>query len=157
MMKVLRSLGLDVKHHGWGRDGTVDPYEAGFCNYIDRDVVLHQVRDPLKVIGSLVHVDYVRAGVRWLGWSENQEVRYNLRSRMRWWVEWTDLCDRLADFTYRIEAFPSEHFDIPTDWNHKGHYEPVTWKAMLDASLHLSRRVVEKREGYGYGPDCDHG
>ncbi len=111
---VLRRLGLDVGHERIGRDGVISwalavddaaPPWGPRGRDLSFDVVLHQVREPLRVMNSTVtfreeswrfiarHVPY-RAG-----------APLPLRAAA-YWYHWNVAAERHASLTYRIEDLP---------------------------------------------------
>ena len=145
--KVLRAWGLDIKHHGSGEDGIVDPYAPGqypwMLDPLDT-LVLHQVRNPYKVVRSLAACGWMNAATKWLGWAEATQ---SLRHRVDFYLEWTGLCDRISAWRYRVEDLPLCRHNVPTDDNHID-TPPVDWSELN----RLSRALLSSRARY-YGYD----
>lgn len=111
--KVLQLAGLDVEHEALGKDGSVSwplafasdsyPECQQSVKYPEFDVVLHQVRHPLKVIKSFMTVaspyswDYV---YRQTPITPDLSL---LDRRVRYWYYWNLQAESIADMTYRIE------------------------------------------------------
>jgi len=113
--KVLRALGKDVIHETHpGSDGLVSwhPVFDGHppprpdliteVKHKDFDVLLHQVRHPLKTIGSSMalaqqsrsHAERV-LGIRW--------GKNDIRGATECWIKWNREAERVAQFTYKVE------------------------------------------------------
>jgi len=122
--KVLGLAGLDVGHEKDGRHGRVDwrcvhdPSARG--RY---DVVLHQVRHPLRVIESF----HTAGKVSWRLVSKADPAIVGgplLRDCARYWVRWNLAAEEMASMTYRVEdmgfvlpsIFESCGIDLRADW-----------------------------------------
>ena len=111
--EVLSECGLDVGHEAVGNDVTVGfMYACEKVKFADfdgvgtYDTILHQVREPLAVIGSCqtLRTSSWRVIFEELGWlasdmagnSEGAHERMVLKRCMRFWLEWNRKCARLA-------------------------------------------------------------
>ena len=116
MSRILTAAGMTVPHEQMGRDGTVSSFftvddywyargahRDGRRSTWSFDIVAHQVRHPLGVIGSLAEYGYAQ----WWHWQEKHTgVSMDLdpvERATRFWLRWTELADEHADMTYPIE------------------------------------------------------
>lgn len=112
--EVLRQMGLKVEHEKMGRDGTVSSWFAVDDYYYPRahggrradfhfDLVVHQVRHPLDVIGSLE----TAMNPAWWHWQQahtgiSKESEY---PGSRFWLAWNERCEaQPTDLSLRVEA-----------------------------------------------------
>jgi hypothetical protein len=125
--------------------------------------VLHQVRNPLKVIASLS----VLRDVDWAFISKHVNMDYccdDLERRCTFWLEWTQMADMQAKFRYRVEDIEKEWPRIfrvaggwqnwtpaaesqPRDYNTRKH-EGLTWPELLQSDL--GEQVAKRAMLYGY-------
>lgn len=187
MSTVLRASGLDVSHDydGMGLSGTVSwlmtPGDADWAPWgpLSKDYnfrhILHQVRDPLKVIQSFYNFP-PRATWEWVSLfiPEMSPSDSNLTKCAKYWYYWNLIAEKRAELTYRIEDFDTDYqivgdqigwtFDkqavgsISTMTNTKDlpSYRVITWQILkdeLDADLYDKVRSLALR--YGYTPDQD--
>ena len=119
--KLLRECGLDILHEDWrGKDGIScwpyavdDPILDDYGSWKQRgsltqyDVILHQVREPLVSIRSVEPEPE---------WTKRFRERHlpdfkhdnPLVQGMRAWTGWNELCDKISDWTYRVEDLPND-------------------------------------------------
>lgn len=183
--RVLQKAGLDVEHEGYGKDGSVSfilafepdwyPCYHDEDNVIKEfDVVLHQVRHPLKVIKSFMTVasdatwDYVYHHIPITS-------DMNLIDRtVRYWYYWNLQAESISEMTYRIENLQYRWSEfckrmgikmryprnIPTNTNHKTgtkihrpkkfkRAKQLMWKDIKKNSG-FYYKVVELGRRYGY-------
>lgn len=112
--EVLRQMGVKVEHERMGRDGTVSSWFTVDDYYYPRahggrradfefDCVVHQVRHPLDVIGSLE----TAMNPAWWHWQQahtgiSKESDY---PGARFWLAWNEMCEQQpTDLAYRVEA-----------------------------------------------------
>lgn len=175
---VLRSLGLDVVHEGLGKDGSVSAFLGNPTATAEQlppwhppgaehyDLVLHQVRHPVAVVGSMQ-----TAGAHF--WKFVRDVggvpgSGDVRHAMAFWIAWNQRIEKQADARYRIEHVSwrqlcawlpiqwNEHSadaikKVPTDTNtRKERYRPLTWRIlrMIDATLCAEIREMAIQYGY---------
>lgn len=123
--RLLTTAGLDFRHHNIGDDGGAD-----WCLAVDGDVelpwgdpgrrssdfvfdvTLHQVRDPLAVIGSFGTATQESWEYIYRFTSARPEDS-TLRRSMIYWLEWNRLAEQKAAHTYRIEDLA----------------QPIVWKS----------------------------
>lgn len=168
---ALQRCGLDVGHERYGRDGIVSGfYAVDAPRYPGRhpnprplfDVVLHQVRHPLRTIAS------VTTG-RSMTWAQPFVPVEPGASTLRWacyyWLAWNRAAEGQAAFTYRIEALEAAWpklqealgFDagysvtagIPRAINARRHRR-VTWAGVHRAApeIYADIRALALRYGY---------
>jgi len=112
--KVLELSGLDVKHEGFGKDGSVSwPLAVNADEYPEYheevfklpkfDVVLHQTRHPLKTIKSFMVVASPSSWNFVYNHTPITEDMSLLDRAVRYWYYWNLQAESIADMTYRIE------------------------------------------------------
>lgn len=181
MATALKAAGINAGHEQVFTPGSVDPvtspkWKAGEVSWlaapftpIDEMPVLHQVRHPLKVIGSLLRHGLVQPG-------EGSYTLYAYRHlpglkalssaierAAYYWLHWNDLVTG-AELTYRVEALDEALLDricdlvgvegdtaralsIPRDLNSIASPVPVDW---ADVPQPLRSQVQEAGIRYGY-------
>jgi hypothetical protein len=171
MATVLRQCGLDVGHERPGRDGIVSSYycfEAAWYpgqHVAPRpafDVVLHQVRHPLRSIASIT------TGHSWKWTCQFLPVgpRAPLLRRACWnWLVFNEEAERQAIFTYRVEdleeawgeierllGFEADYrsiSDVPRDINARRH-RAVAWADVRRVAPGIYGRIRTAAKRYGY-------
>ncbi len=173
--KVLNALGVKVKHEAMGKDGIVSGTmackpEIGFQGppwpKEGFDTILHQVRDPLKVISS--NTTARRKGLVWL--EQYIPIKADmppLERSAKYWYYWNLIAENLTDRRYRIEDLPQiiDEFckwtgaknnikalnEIPRNINKRKH-TTYTWEdielAIENEDLYNKMRKMETRYGY---------
>ncbi len=154
---LLQSFGLDVRHEdpagkdgvaswlyavddGW-REGSV--HKGGWVYYRRGKTgnyfpILHQVRDPLNAIRS------ISVSPKWTQKFRARHIPIDMNkplvSGIISWVEWHKLCDKISQWTYRVEDLGN----------------PETWKIFKDLCglsidsefpEHLNKKINSKRSG----------
>ena len=178
---LLRAMGLDVGHETVGRDGTASwkhavsgtfvvkkRFRRGRVTEIDSsifDTVLHQVRDPVKVVASM----QTFGEATWLYMSEHTGVSMDqpaLARAMRGYIEWNRLIEPRAEWRFRIEELP-EVFDefcrrvgvdprpMPEVTRESrdargARYTPVTWEDLRAQDAPLANELAVMARAYGY-------
>lgn len=114
---ALRAAGVDCGHEEWwgpgptpgraGLDGDSSWLAVPFLEAFDGPV-LHQVRDPLAVVRSLVGIrmfsDAVHGAFRWFMFAHLPGLTGDdVTDAMRWYVEWNRRCEESATMRYRVE------------------------------------------------------
>ena len=177
---ALSALGVDAPHEAVGRDGCVSWKHAatGVFEYIGKGrkvlvedpgfhPVIHQVRDPLKVIASMQTFSLSS----WYYMARSVELRLTdppLLTAMRAWVGWNESIERRASWRFRIEdldsVFPELCRRIGIDTKVSGlpplpksrrdsrshRYRALTWSDLNQASPEWSVEVRAMAERYGY-------
>lgn len=116
--KVMQLSGLDIMHENVGYHGSASwlmavedvatPYGPG-CEGIKFQHVLHQVRDPLKVISSVYTTEpkcsweYIIKHIPQIRWTDPRIVKC-----AKYWYYWNLKSEEKAELTYRIEDLESE-------------------------------------------------
>ena len=154
--KVLRSLGYDIGHEEWARDGSVGYHLA----VIKPNNCFHQVRNPLDQISSMVEHG------SWGFANDVIDVEGNgIIGCMQYWLKWNKSLESFCVWRYRIEDFPivwDEFLDrighkkcdlpcISTDTNKRKknsiHY---SWADLFSKNRNLAQSILEKAKEYGY-------
>lgn len=169
--KVLQGLGLNVSHESKGKDGCVS--WKHLPKALDFDLVMHQVRNPLKVIGSS-HTINVRSKITLYG--QEDLPQNELRMFMFTWLKWTNIADGIADFIYRIEDLENvfkfileqineqgrlsepievtnEIPEVDKDTHSRSHlnkYKELNWGDLFNEDKMLAMQVMQKAKKYGY-------
>ena len=131
--QVLQRCGLDVGHEKMGADGIVSGF---YCFEADSypghnhpaprpdfDLILHQVRHPLKTIASIQ-----------TGHSSEWASQFILAEQdalpLRWacsyWLAYNESAERQAEFTYRIEDLEEAWPEIQQLLGFEYSFEPAT-------------------------------
>lgn len=169
---VLRKCGLDVGHEGLGESGIVSGFYCFDADWYpnDRhpvprpqfDLILHQVRHPLRVIASMQTTHSWEWACQFLPIDESapllQRCCYN-------WLIPNETAERQAAFTYRIEnlegvwselqrliGFDASYkiaASLPNDINSRPHGN-VTWNDVQKAVPEAYSTIVNAAERYGY-------
>jgi hypothetical protein len=175
---LLTAIGLDAPHESVGRDGCVSWKHAttGVFEYIGKGreltvedpgfaPVVHQVRDPLKVIASMQTFSLSS----WFYMAKTIELRLvdpPLVTAMRAWVGWNALIERRAGWRFRVEdldsVFPElcqrvgvSNARLPalpvSRRDSRAHrYQPLNWSDLEGASKEWAHEVRVMAERYGY-------
>ena len=163
---VLRQAGLMVNHERWDDAGIIGWQMT--CEELPSDaVVLHQVRHPLNVIGSM----QIISGNSWRLLCEHTSAKMEMEvveRGMRAYLGWNRLAESKAQYSYRVE-------DIATEWpricelaglgdtplpgvnkamNHRRNYTRQTWADLHDINVDLALDIAAYYRtlgGEGYG------
>jgi len=110
--KVFQKAGYDVRHEYYGREGIcswLHLYDLGKVYWLDTayklrdyDVILHQLRDPLKTISSMTAISDQAVEIieRIIG---RKVAGGMLRRAMSYWIELTERAAKRAQLWYRVE------------------------------------------------------
>jgi len=168
---VLRVCGLGVGHERLGIDGCVSGF---YCFETDHypgahvsprpkfDVILHQVREPLKSIASVT----TGRSRKWAQQFVNVEKDASpLRWACHYWLTWNKEAERQALFTYRVEALKdvwpklqealsfnapySLVSEIPKTINKRPH-RPCNWNQIKEAAPEIYDEIKDAAWRYGY-------
>jgi hypothetical protein len=167
---VLNRLGLNIGHEVAGLDGMADWH--GVANPAGYDIVLHQVRNPFKTIGSC----HTFAYYSWQFVCEH-EPRILLSDSltlkcMKYWLYWNEQAGKLARWTYRVEDLKNQTgkilglFDKPLNSvllsgidqidqqvhtrKNASNYRILTFKDLLAEDCQLATQIIQKAKDYGY-------
>jgi hypothetical protein len=164
MSLVFQQAGLDVGHELMGVDGVVD-YSLGPRARPNEFVVLHQVRQPIKVIANFTLVQ----PPTWRRIAQYYDlIREPVLHRcMQYWLEWNKLVEKKARWTYRIEDIdrvwpkicdeigiphcPEALEGIPRNQHTKaGKYEPRKWAELESVDSDMTKKIRDLAARYGY-------
>lgn len=175
--ELLKKNGFDVGHEQDGTDGIASwpmtitdgedpPWGPSFREY-KFDAIVHQVRNPVKVISSCHTIldkswNYIKKYI------PIKETDSKLIMCAKYWYYWNLRAENLANFTYRIEDidstlpkllkilrgkdYPSRLLDVSRDVNRRPHclisLEKVgrEEKELYDKIINLSLRYGYKKE-----------
>lgn len=106
--------------------------------------IIHHVRHPMKVINSMLGIGFFR-GEHYTPFSAFAQAHFlisgdEIADCIRWWVNWNQRCEEIADFSFRIEA-SRDH--IPDIFDLVGVELDDNWKKRLEA---LSKDGVNSRK-----------
>lgn len=150
--EALRRLGASVGHETWEVDGTVSWMEAPARR--PGVLVVHVVRHPLLVIGSLATI--APASLHVLA-AHVHGADMSLRGRAKIWLGWTTIAAAGAMETVPTEEFAekapgflrragiavrdtADHALVPKDMNSRPHAE-VTWEHLRKEDAFLATMV----------------
>ena len=121
-----------------------------------RGTVLHQVRDPVAVVRSLVGTRFFDRTDHYLEIvSRHLELTGDpVVDAMRYWIDWNERCERHADLTYRVEDLPDRLPDVVA------RIDPGRTEAVMAAAARISkstntRQRAEEIGSIGDLPDGD--
>jgi len=168
--------GLDVRHEVWGKDGIAWFGLASCCNFWRgfefcppetrrRHPVVHQVRHPLGVIGSLATFSeealrQIERSIPLRPANPHPLIRY-----MHVYLCYNRLAQGRACYTYRVENIRQEFdvlcrmagFDatlkpdfITSEQTHARPHRAVSWADLEKADASLASEVQAMAVGYGY-------
>jgi len=114
---ILSELGKDVQHEKFGADGIASWCLVADCdqavygpggNTITSDFAIgHQLRDPLKTIGSLT--TFNKASWRFITANSSVEMPRRIMHRaMRHWLDWNFRAGEKASYTWWLESLKEE-------------------------------------------------
>lgn len=168
---VLRTLGLQVEHERQGKEGSVTgQFWYGDWKLENYDIILHQVRNPLKVIASctkmrirnpkvITHLAEISGTKMTQQQAKNKVLRY-----MVTWLGFVKWVDSICAWRYRVEDMPNvfpkicEEFGLSTDTplpaipdnvNHLEH-RTLTYSDLRKLDKDLAEQIYAKACKYGY-------
>ena len=184
--QLLTRLGLDFGHEaacGWakGKDGKASwLLGAGYkaipfdgqppLDEFENPIILHQVRHPVGCISSSQKIaiyawEYIAKFIPLKRLNKENLIE----NCMRLWYYWNIRCEKLAEWTYRIENLEEiwEEFcqkinhpeliekkdmikDIPKNVGSSKPYTPITIDKMIEVNKRLARKIVKLARIYGY-------
>ena len=165
--KMLQTHGLRFGQETRGdqTDGTISYFKVHYPHKYD--VVLHQVRDPLKTISSAVTVLVKRTHNEFnilfdIDMADRNKSK--LYQVMQTWLMLTELAEERADWRYRIEDIDEVYPELcrrlkiqskegfpPQDKLVNSRLHPMlTWNDLDKEDFDLSQRIKEKARQYGY-------
>lgn len=167
--RLLNEVGIQVKHELEGKDGSVGAirWKGQVLDISIYDNVIHQVREPVKVISSLQASNPQTFGkyARMMGYPGMKLCGNKIEQATMAWLVYTNWADRVSEWWYRVEdmenAWPrilgyynKQHAipDVPKDINHRNH--PVLNMEDIErVSRSLAELVKIKGVQYGYYND----
>ena len=167
--KMVKAHGIEFGHEDQNlrkqADGTISFLELN--NTCKFDVILHQLRDPLKTISSSAKV-LVPKSCRQLCELLDIDKADQKKSKLYWtmltWLKFNEYAEKVAEWRYRIEDIdivylelcqrlriePRENFPPKnTSVNHRS-YPMLTWLDLNEEDFALNQRIKEKTKQYGY-------
>lgn len=172
--RLFAEHGFDVGHETWGRDGTScwqlaadDDFWRRFdqCPSELRTAhpAVHQVRNPLDVIGSLFTI--AESSFDQLSKAMPSAPTNTLHRAMMAWLYWNRLAQRRASYTYRVENIEAEfselcrragfkttlkpNFTTSKQTNSRPH-RAVTWGELEVVDSALTSEIKKQALAYGY-------
>lgn len=161
MTLLLKSTGLKVAHEGIGEDGSVNYF---YHNQIYPKIILHQVRNPLRVIPSLtVLSDKWKVQFSFFAGLKSGDMD-TIEGAALVWLAWIDRIEKCEpDFVYKIEevnenwpqicrligikpvSFPS-HVKKIGHKNHNWQSKGIDWPDLGCARNEVMKKSIQ----YGY-------
>ena len=188
--QVLRKCGADFAHETAGyKDGMAswfmppdDPsidqlWKCGQfkpCRVMEFRTVAHQVRHPLAVIRSWMSMPASRAQIEFIERHTTCSSRLSrLSFAMRYWLEWSLMCDTHSCYSYRVEQISksmpqlAKKADVPffeeAIWNTAptnttpNPARAVSWADLSECDAGLTKEIKDLASLYGYNGRCLHG
>jgi hypothetical protein len=190
-MHALRANGVDVRHEGFGEDGTVSwffsidapsPYNLptapgrstrahvgeGQRSDYEFETIIHLVRNPLKVIGSMVTA-MLTCEQQWL--MQNGMIEDTKPKLLRMMQAWNNInaeIEKIADYRVRLEDWTTEQrlWDklgrrmkrklvlpaIPVKNASRGIFKAkiVTVEDLVRQDVLLTKNIIKRARKYGY-------
>lgn len=174
MAKALNTIGLSVGHEELGGDGAVSAawtYDATWYPRFHQqgprpkfDLILHQVRFPLHVIGSVS----TSLPASWRFNCDNTPIEPSdpmLVRCAKYWYYWNLDAQAQAVYTYRIEALPEvwdevmSYLGVEADYEQVAHiskrtnrrkHMDVTWADLERVVPDLVKDIQQLALSYGY-------
>lgn len=159
---LLSAIGLDVKHEKAGKNGMAD-WHSAVIRQDEKTIILHQLRDPIKVMGSLTTFnpyswDYIN---KFIPMPDNL-----LQKCMLYWLYWNRLTTVIQSkpLLYQVELIHLEwdkichHInipettelpEIPKDMNHRNHPQ-LEWWQLEEQDQKLVDEIRKQAGLYGY-------
>jgi hypothetical protein len=155
---VLSELGKDVKHESLGSDGIASwclvadvedaVYGPGGATLDPSFVVGHQVRHPLKAIGSLT--TFNRSSWRFISDNSPELPRRIMHRAMKHWLDWNTRASDLASHTWKLEDLDTNQPSILNElgWD----VSPEEWKAAYERARHGANTGAARSENSLFNP-----
>ena len=174
--ELLSKCGLSVAHENIATDGCVSWLHVAHGTWLYNikkhhfDVVLHQVRDPLKVISSAMTLgdysfDYMYRHIKPV------IHKPRLKMVMHTWIQWNEIIEKKTNFVFQVEKavellplifekiniplnVDTLHFDVPVNINtRKGDYEEFSWEDIYNTDFDMAKTITHMAKKYGYNYD----
>lgn len=165
---LLRNAGVNVTHEVARKVGTIDWMYPVRNQDVSPRVVLHQVRNPYKVIQSLSALKETIWDARIYPNMPILKSEPWLVQRTKLWLYWSAVCEALSTATYRVEDETKAAFVLADAFNidqsridhskvdhainsHPTDLMPLSDQEMLDALPPAIARALRKSaRGFGY-------
>lgn len=167
--KIVKAHGIEFGHEDQNPenqiDGTISFLELN--NTCEFDVVLHQIRDPLKTISSSAKVLVPRSCHQLYGLldiDKADQEKSKLYRTMLTWLRFNERAEKVAEWRYRIEDIDEVYPELcqrlriepkkkflskNKNINHRS-YPILAWDDLDKEDFDLSQRIKEKAKQYGY-------
>ena len=168
--KIVKAHGIEFGHEDQNPenqiDGTISFLELN--NTCEFDVVLHQLRDPLKTISSATKVLVPRSCRRLYGLlniDKADQKKSKLYRTMLTWLRFNERAEKVAEWRYRIEdideVYPELCRRLEIKPKKKGFpprnrlvnsrpHPMLNWSDLDKENFVLSQRIKEKARQYRY-------
>lgn len=166
MAQVLQMAGMDIGHEVDRPHGTVgaillkDKHDAPLQSY---GLILHQVRDPLRVISSTTTAKMQNLEETWNRIGVTIQPRNELHAAMASWLAYNQWAEERATYRYQIERIDSVWPELcsliglrrqPPPWaardtNSRQHKEYL-WDELVEEDESLATQIWLKAQKYGY-------
>lgn len=169
----IKHFKMKIGHERIDKDGVsawmmaVEPKNLGYpWGYCKSDILfshtLHQVRHPVKTISSLFSIH----NRSWLFIEDHIDISgmSMLEKAMKFWLEWNNICESKADYTYRLEDIDNyankissiigvryQHGGIIDSNTNSRKHPNLTWQDLKKENEAIYNSIVEKSAAYGYG------
>jgi hypothetical protein len=123
---VLSELGKDVKHEALGSNGIASwclvpnvkdaVYGPGGAVLTDEFIIGHQVRNPLKTIGSLT--TFNKSSWKYISENSPELPRKLMHRAMAHWLDWNKRASEMSSHTWKLEDLKKAQPEIlkPLGW-----------------------------------------
>ena len=165
--RMIQAHGLKFGHEIWGdqTDGAISYFKIHYlCKF---DVVLHQIRNPLKTISSAVTVLAKRTHNEFhilFDMEKSDREKNKLYQVMLTWLMLNELAEKGSEWRYRIEDIDEVYPELcrrleiqpkkgfpPLDRRVNTRPHPMlTWDDLDKEDFVLRQRIKEKTRQYGY-------
>lgn len=166
---LIKNLGLNVKHEKPGKNGTIDWHLAPILKNIHSDfnVILHQVRHPIKVISSMQNTNSWKYIEKFLPQTKNKDI---IHRSMIYWFKWNQMVEPYAHFRYQLEEIEEEIVfneickllkvkadkscitktkNNPRNFNKRNHSN-LNWSVLQKKDAKLTEKIKELAKKYKY-------
>ena len=163
--RCFQAIGIDIQHEAFGKRGIAAFYIVSFLAERKEGLVLHQVREPLKVIASMQTIK----PKTWQLITNNTGIEPKpgdlTHAIMRLYLHLNSEIEKYYYFRYRIEdidtvwlqllnimELPDQPLpDIPRNTHtRKGRFEPLSWTELESRDVELTKRIKDMAIRHGY-------
>jgi len=165
---ILRHSGIGVRHDQYGHEGIVGGWAVPAI-YPPESIVIHQTRNPIGVIRSLLITSRKLAKIYWYAkdvfkWNWEGNI---LRFAMQYWYDWNVMGEERAAYTYPVERLEA-HWDnikhllsIPEatalpDYSKESNtfkgvvYPELSWDDLFSEDHALAQKIADLAIHLGY-------